>query len=59
MPSWAVTTTEIVLAPTLRLCAALAAPEATDTPLTFTEAVVSARVGVTVTDVVAFATLAV
>ena len=59
MPSCAVTTVVMVLDPTSSVIAPLAAPDATVVPLTFTVAVESDTVGVTVMEVVAFGTLAV
>ena len=57
--SWAVTTVLMTLGPTARLIEPLKLPELTTTPLTLTEAVVSAKVGLTVIEVVALETLAV
>jgi hypothetical protein len=48
-----------VLDPTTSGSEALAAPEATVTPFTFTVAVLSVTVGVSVTEAVSFMTLAV
>ena len=59
VPFCAVTTVVSVLDPTNSGSAALAAPEATVTPLTFTVAVLSVAVGVSVTEAVALLTLAV
>ena len=57
--SWAVTTMLMTLGPTARLIEPLKIPELTTTPLTRTEAVVSAKVGLTLIVVVALETLAV
>ena len=59
VPSCAVTTVVIVLVPTASGIAVLAVPDATVVPLTFTVAVESVTVGLTVIDAVAFGTLAV
>ena len=59
VPFCAVTTVVSVLDPTTSGSDVLAAPEATVTPLTFTVAVLSATVGVSVTEAVALVTLAV
>ena len=59
VPSCAVTTVVIVVTPTPRLIEPLALPEATVVLFTFTVAVPSATVGVTVIAVVAFDTVAV
>ncbi len=59
MPSPAVTIVVIVLVPTLSAIALDATPEVTVVPLTFTVAVASVVVGVTLIDDVAFGTLAV
>jgi hypothetical protein len=59
VPSCAVTTVVSVLDPTTSGSEALAAPEATVTPFTFTVAVLSVTVGVSVTEVVALLTFAV
>ena len=56
MPFCAVTTVVSVFDPTTSGSAALAAPEATVTPLTFTVAVLSVTVGVSVTEVVVLVT---
>ena len=58
VPSSAVTSVVSVLDPTTSGSEALAAPEATVTPFTFTVAVLSVTVGVSVTDAVALLTLA-
>jgi hypothetical protein len=54
-----VTTVVSVLDPTTSGSEALAAPEATVTPFTFTVAVLSVTVGVSVTEAVVLVTLAV
>ena len=59
VPSSAVTSVVSVLDPTTSGSEALAAPEATVTPFTFTVAVLSVTVGVSVTEAVSFVTLAV
>ena len=59
VPSWAVTTVVIVLAPTASAIAPEALPLLVATPLTVTLALASATVGVTVSEVVALLTLAV
>ena len=59
VPSSAVTSVVRVLDPTTSGSEALAAPEATVTPFTFTVAVLSVTVGVSVTEAVALVTLAV
>ena len=59
VPFCAVTTVVSVFAPTTSGSAALAAPEATVTPFTFTVAVLSVTVGVSVTEAVVVVTLAV
>jgi hypothetical protein len=59
VPSCAVTTVVSMLDPTTSGSAALAAPDATVTPLTFTVAVLSVTVGVSVIEAVALVTLAV
>ena len=59
LPSWAVINTVIVLVPTTSEIGSLANPDATDVPSTFAAAVVSANVGVTVSAVMALATLVV
>ena len=56
-PSWAVTSTVIVLLPTARLMLPEAEPLVTAVPLTFTVAVLSVTVGVTVSEVTLLATL--
>jgi len=58
VPFCAVTSVVSVLEPTTSGMDALAAPEATVTPLTFTVAVLSVTVGVSVTEAVALVTLA-
>ena len=58
VPSCAVTTVVSVFDPTTSGSDALAAPEATLTPFTFTVAVLSVTVGVSVTEVIALLTLA-
>ena len=58
VPSSAVTSVVSVLDPGTSGSAALAAPEATVTPFTFTVAALSVTVGVSVTDAVALLTLA-
>ena len=58
VPSCAVTTVLIVLAPTSSGIEALAAPEDTVTPFTVSVAVESVTVGVIATDVIALETLA-
>jgi hypothetical protein len=50
--SWAVTTTATVFDPKFNAIGLLALPEATEEPFTFTVAVVSTTVGVTVIKVV-------
>jgi hypothetical protein len=59
VPSCAVTTVVIVLLPTLKLIAPLALPLATVVPFTFTVALLSVTVGVTVILLVALDTDAV
>jgi hypothetical protein len=59
VPFCAVTTVVSVLDPTTSGSDALAAPEATVTPFTFTVAVLSVTVGVSVSEAVALLTLAV
>jgi len=59
VPFCAVTTVVSVLVPTTSGSDALAAPEATVTPFTFTVAVLSVTVGISVTEAVALVTLAV
>jgi hypothetical protein len=59
LPSCAVTTVVSVFDPTTSGSEVLAAPEATLTPFTFTVAVLSVTVGVSVTEAVALLTLAV
>ncbi len=59
VPSWAVTTTVIVFAPTLSAMGADAEPDVVVVPFTLTVALASVTVGVTVTDEVAFDTDAV
>jgi hypothetical protein len=59
VPFCAVTTVVSVLDPATSGSEALAAPEATVTPFTFTVAVLSVTVGVSVTEAVALVTLAV
>ena len=56
VPSCAVTTTLTLFIPTTRLIGPDAEPLATVVPFTVTVALASAVVGVTVTDVTAFAT---
>ena len=58
LPSRAVTTVVMVLEPTARLMDPQAVPDGTSTPLTFTVALGSAALGVTVRAVVVFETLA-
>ena len=58
-PSCAVITVVTVLVPTARLIGALAAPDVTVTPLTFTVAVASAVVGVSEIEDDALGTLSV
>ena len=57
VPSCAVTTVVITLAPTASEINPLAAPDATIVPFTLIVAVVSVTVGLTVMDVVVFGTL--
>jgi hypothetical protein len=59
VPSCAVTTVEIVFVPTFRLTAPLAVPDATTTVFTRIVARALAAVGVTVSEVVVFGTVAV
>ena len=59
VPSWAVTSTVIGVKPTAKGMAALGDPETMVAPLTLTVALICARVGVSVRDVVALETLAV
>ena len=59
VPFCAVTTVVSVLDPTTSGSEVLAAPEATVTPFTFTVAVLSVTVGVSVTETVVLVTLAV
>jgi hypothetical protein len=59
VPSCAVTTVVSVFDPTTSGSDALAAPEATVTPFTFTVEVLSVSVGVSVTEAVALGTFAV
>ena len=56
VPSCAVTKTVMVFTPTAKLIEPEAVPEVTEVPLTFTVAVESVTVGVTVIDVVALVT---
>jgi len=56
MPSWAVTTVVIVLGPTAKAMLPDAVPELTAISSTFTVAVASLVVGVTVSDVIALPT---
>jgi len=56
VPFWAVTNNVIVLLPTFKLIAALAVPDATVVPFTFTVALACATVGVSVMDEIEFAT---
>ena len=58
-PSGAVTTTETILAPTLKAIAPEGLPEVTAVPFTVTVAFTSDVAGVTVNEVTPFATLTV
>jgi hypothetical protein len=59
VPSCAVTSIVMVLLPTASAIGALALPDVTDVPFTFTVAVESVTVGVTVIEFVTFVTFAV